>query len=177
MQPASTIGTCRASAISEPSETAGENARRPCIVDRLIRQVCCRRLGSDDGLQKGYIKSIPLDDPSDTVPGWVMVFADSFFAAERATDKVKVEWVPGDAVYISEQDLQDCGAKLIADPSGGSLLVADPGVEAAFAAAKSTLERTYTTSSALHFQVEPVNALAFEKMAFSKSTRVINGNR
>src|SRR6516164_6669994 len=112
---------------------------------------------------KGYIKSIALDDPSDTVPGWVMVLADSFFAADRAADKVKVEWIPGDAVNVSEQDLQDHGAKLIADPSGGSLLVDDPGVEAAFAAAKSTLERTYTTSSALQFQLEPVNALAFEK--------------
>src|SRR5271165_2230317 len=112
---------------------------------------------------KGYISSIALDDPSVTVPGWVMVFADSFFAADRAADKVKVDWIPGDAVNVSEQDLQDYGAKLIADPSGGSLLVADPGVEAAFAAAKSTLQRTYTTSSALHFQLEPVNALAFEK--------------
>jgi CO/xanthine dehydrogenase Mo-binding subunit len=112
---------------------------------------------------KGYIKSIALDDPSETVPGWVMVFADSFFAADRAADKVKVEWIPGDTLNVSEQDLQDYGAKLIADPNGGSLLVADPGVGAAFAAAKSTLERTYTTSSALHFQLEPVNALAFEK--------------
>jgi len=111
---------------------------------------------------KGYIKSIALDDASDTVPGWVMVFAESFFAADRAADKVKVEWTPGDAVNLSEQDLQDYGAKLIADPSGGSLLIDDLGVGAAFAAAKSTLERTYTTSSALHFQLEPVNALAFE---------------
>jgi len=112
---------------------------------------------------KGYIKSIALDDASDTVPGWVMVFAESFFAADRAADKVEVEWTPGDAVNLSEQDLQDYGAKLIADPSGGSLLIDDLGVGAAFAAAKSTLERTYTTSSALHFQLEPVNALAFEK--------------
>src|SRR5262249_50047404 len=83
--------------------------------------------------------------------------------AEAVDDKVKVEWIPGDAVNVSEQDLQDHGAKLIADPSGGSLLVDDPGVDAAFAAAKSTLQRTYTTSSALQFQLEPVNALAFEK--------------
>src|SRR5258708_6766578 len=78
---------------------------------------------------KGYIKSIALDDPSDTVPGWVMVFADSFSAADRAADKVKVEWIPGDALKVSEQDLQDHGAKLIADPSGGSLLVDDRSEE------------------------------------------------
>ena len=54
-------------------------------------------------------------------------------------------------------------AKQIADPKGGVLLVDDPGLDAAFRGAKSTLEQTYTTSSVLHFQLEPVNALAFEK--------------
>src|SRR5262249_25529270 len=112
---------------------------------------------------KGYIKSIALDDPSDTVPGWVMVFADSFFAADRAADKVKVKWIPGDAVNVSEQDLQDHGAKLIADPSGGSLLGDDPGAGAEVAPGQSTLEPTDTTSSALEFQWEPVSALASEK--------------
>jgi hypothetical protein len=29
-----------------------------------------------------------------------------------------MEWVRGDAVKVSEQDLQDYGAKLIADSSG-----------------------------------------------------------
>lgn len=112
---------------------------------------------------KGYIRSIALEDPSGTVPGWVMVFADSFFAASRAADAVKVVWTSNDTANVSEQDVLDHGAKQIADPAGGSLVVGDAGVEAAFAHAKSTLERTYTTASALHFQLEPVNALAFEK--------------
>ena len=42
-------------------------------------------------------------------------------------------------------------------------VVDDPGVDSAFRAAASTLERTYTTGSVLHAQLEPVNALAFEK--------------
>jgi isoquinoline 1-oxidoreductase subunit beta len=41
--------------------------------------------------------------------------------------------------------------------------VDDQGLDAAFRSASSTLERTYTTSSVLHAQLEPVNALAFEK--------------
>jgi hypothetical protein len=45
----------------------------------------------------------------------------------------------------------------------GSLLVDDPGVDAALASAKQKIERTYTTSTVLHFALEPVNALAFEK--------------
>jgi CO/xanthine dehydrogenase Mo-binding subunit len=112
---------------------------------------------------KGYIKSIALDDPSATVPGWVMVFGESFTAAKAAADLVKVTWTSDDTAGVSEQDIQDHAAKLIADPKVGSLVVADDGVEAAFAAAKSKLEQTYTTSSVLHFQLEPINALAFEK--------------
>jgi len=112
---------------------------------------------------KGYIKSFALDDPSGTVPGWVVVIADSFTAANRAADKVKVVWTTGDAATVSEKDLLDHGGKLIDDPKGGSLVVADEGVDQVFAAAKSTLERNYTTATVLHFQLEPLNALAFEK--------------
>ncbi len=112
---------------------------------------------------KGYISSLVLEDPSNTVPGWVMVFASSYPAAIRAADLVKVDWLAGDGAKISERDVLDHGAKHIADPNGGSLLVGDHGLGAAFLTASSMLERTYTTSSVLHAQLEPVNALAFEK--------------
>lgn len=111
----------------------------------------------------GYIASLALEDPSDTVPGWVMVFASSYPAAIRAADLVKVDWEAGPAASVSEQDVLDHGAKQIADPKGGTLLVDDAGLDAAFQVATSKLERTYTTSSVLHGQLEPVNALAFEK--------------
>ena len=120
----------------------------------------------DDSAAKGipgYIQSLALDDPSGTAPGWVMVFAGSFMAASRAADLVKVTWSSGEAANVSEQDLQRRAAELIADPKGGSLLVEDPGVDAAFASARQRLERTYTTSTVMHFQLEPINALAFEK--------------
>jgi isoquinoline 1-oxidoreductase beta subunit len=111
----------------------------------------------------GYIQSLALDDPSDTAPGWVMVYADSFVAADRAADLVKVTWRSGEAANVSEQDLQRRAAEVIADPKAGALVIDDPGVDAAFAAAKSTLDRTYTTSTVMHFQLEPINALALEK--------------
>ena len=126
----------------------------------------CKVVSIDDSAAKsikGYIKSIALEDPSDTVPGWVVVFADSFVAADRAADKVNVVWTSGDAAKVSEKDILDHGRKLIDDAKGGSLVVADDGVEQAFAAAKSKLEQIYTTSTVLHFQLEPLNALAFEK--------------
>jgi CO/xanthine dehydrogenase Mo-binding subunit len=112
---------------------------------------------------QGYLRSVVLEDPSGTVPGWVMVYADSFFSASTAADRVKVEWVSDDTAHVSEQDVLAHGAQLIDSPGGGALLVADAGVDAAFAGAKSTLERTYTTATALNFQLEPVNAVALEK--------------
>src|SRR5580704_4049417 len=120
----------------------------------------------DDSAAKrvpGYLKSLAIEDPSGTVPGWVMVFADSFIAANRAADLVKVTWSSGKAATVSERDIQNRAAELIADRNGGSLLVDDPGVDAALAAAKQKIERTYTTGTVMHLALEPVNALAFEK--------------
>jgi isoquinoline 1-oxidoreductase beta subunit len=111
----------------------------------------------------GYIQSIALDDPSNTAPGWVMVYATGFSAANRAADLVKVKWLPGETASVSEQDLQQRAAEQIADPNGGSLFVDDPGVDTLLASAKRKIERTYTTSTVMHFALEPVNALAFEK--------------
>jgi len=111
----------------------------------------------------GYLRTVALDDPSDNVTGWVMVYGESWVAANRAAEALKVTWTTPPEAKVSEADLQARARELIADKSKGGLVVEDPGVDAAFAAAKSKLERTYTTATALHFQLEPVNALAFEK--------------
>ncbi|MDR3507327.1 MAG: molybdopterin-dependent oxidoreductase [Caulobacteraceae bacterium] len=113
---------------------------------------------------KGYLRCITLDDPSDTVPGWVMVIAESYPAAIRAADLVKVSWTAGPGAATSEKDIQDHAAGLIAKPEVGVLLNTGGGdTAAALKAAHTTVERTYTTSTVLHFQLEPLNALAFEK--------------
>src|SRR4030095_6167732 len=75
---------------------------------------------------KGYLASIVLEDLSNTVPGWVVVCATSYPAAIRAADLVKVDWVAGDAAWVSEQDILDYGAKQIVESRGGALLVDDP---------------------------------------------------
>jgi isoquinoline 1-oxidoreductase subunit beta len=112
---------------------------------------------------KGYIRSLAIEDPSNSVPGWVMVFANSYPAAIRAAEFVRVDWEAGPAANISEQDILDHGKAQIANSDGGVLLVDDSELAAAFEGTNSTLERSYTTSSVLHCQLEPVNALAVEK--------------
>jgi isoquinoline 1-oxidoreductase subunit beta len=112
---------------------------------------------------KGYLSSLALEDRSETVPGWVMVFASSYPAAIRAADLIKVDWEAGYGANVSEQDVLNHGAAQIADPNGGVLIVDDQGLDAVFKGAHSTMEQTYTTNSVMHYQLEPVNALAFEK--------------
>jgi len=113
---------------------------------------------------KGYIQTVVLKDPSNTVPGWAVVIADSWWAAKKAAAAVTLEYQPTPTTNVSEKDIQDHGRKLIADASKGSVLpTGNTNTAPAFKAAKSTLEAEYTTATALHFQMEPLNALAFEK--------------
>lgn len=110
----------------------------------------------------GYQQTLVLNDPSGTVPGWAVVIADSYHAALRAARVIKVDWQAGDTAKVSEADILARGEALIKSPTG-SLVVDDEGVDAAYASANSVLEQTYTTSTVLHFQLEPVNAVALEK--------------
>jgi isoquinoline 1-oxidoreductase beta subunit len=84
-----------------------------------------------------------------------MVYAGAFTAANRAADLVKVKWQLDQTANVSEQDIQQHAAELIADPKGGSLFVDDPGVDAALASSKRKIERTYTTATVMHFALEP----------------------
>jgi len=127
----------------------------------------CKVVSVDDAgakAIKGYLRTLTLDDPSATVPGWVMVIASSYPAAVRAANLIKVNWSAGPGADVSEKALQDRATALIADGGKGAVLDTGPGdAAAALAGSKSKIERTYTTATVLHFQLEPLNALAFEK--------------
>ncbi|SDZ77713.1 xanthine dehydrogenase family protein molybdopterin-binding subunit [Microbulbifer marinus] len=111
----------------------------------------------------GYRQTITLEDPSGTVPGWAMVIADSFHAANQAVERVAVKWSPGKTTGVHEQAVLDHGRKLI-DAADQGVLVRDAGeVDQAFSDAAEILESEYITHGVLHFQLEPVNALALEK--------------
>ncbi len=110
----------------------------------------------------GYLRSIALEDPSGTVPGWVVVLAETYPAAIRAADRVIVDWTPGKTSAVTEDDILEVGRKQVSSQKGGSMVVNDVGVDEAFAVANNVLEAFYTTSTVLHFQLEPVNAVAYK---------------
>lgn len=112
---------------------------------------------------KGYQGSLILDDPSETVPGWVMVLGRNYHAAQKAAKLVKVTWQAGDAAKVSESDLNNHGRELIKDESKGAILdTGDTNTAPVFAKAASTIEHEYVTSTVLHAQMEPLNALVFQ---------------
>ncbi|WP_136255135.1 xanthine dehydrogenase family protein molybdopterin-binding subunit [Onishia niordana] len=122
----------------------------------------------DDSAAKqidGYRQTIELDDPSGVCQGWLAVIADSYSSAMRATDALKVEWQRGDSYDISEADIQEQGHTLVNSPSrdNGSLFVDIGDVSSGLEGASEVIDSTYTTSSVLHFQLEPVNATVFEE--------------
>ncbi|MHA3980548.1 xanthine dehydrogenase family protein molybdopterin-binding subunit [Halovulum sp. GXIMD14794] len=111
---------------------------------------------------KGYRQAITLDDPSGSVPGWVVVIGDSLFAARRAAEAIEVEWSTPPAAKVSEQDILSHARRLIEAGAPGSILHTENSDTApGFKAAADVLEAEYTTSTVLHFQLEPTNATAF----------------
>ncbi|MFK7957320.1 MAG: molybdopterin cofactor-binding domain-containing protein [Lysobacterales bacterium] len=107
----------------------------------------------------GYQQTLQLNDPSNTLQGWAVVIADTLPAAMKAAELVNVSWTAGDTQNVSEADLLQEGARLAADPNSGVLVVDDGDVGSAHASASNTHQAVYRTGTALHFTLEPQNAL------------------
>ncbi|WP_439106171.1 molybdopterin cofactor-binding domain-containing protein [Congregibacter sp.] len=116
----------------------------------------------DDSAAKeisGYQQTMAIEDSSGFVQGMALVIADSFPAAMKATEAVKVEWDAGETASVSEDDILSEGKSLVDDPQAGVLFVNAGDTAAAMSSASDTLSATYRTSTALHFTLEPQNAL------------------
>ncbi len=107
----------------------------------------------------GYLGAVLIEDPTSTLQGWVVVAAETMPVALKAARAVQVDWQPGETAGVSEADLLAEGLRLARDPSRGTLVVDDGDVDAARATAASQLDATYRTATALHFTLEPQNAV------------------
>ena len=107
----------------------------------------------------GYQQTMKLDDPSEELQGWALIIADSFPAAINAAAVVQVDWQAGPTANVNEEDLIAEGEKLVSDYSSGTLFVDDGDTAQARDTANKTHQSIYRTSTALHFALEPANAL------------------
>ncbi len=108
---------------------------------------------------RGYLQTIEISDPSNTIQGWALAIGESFPAVMKAADAVSVDWQPGPTAEVGEADILRYGERLAADRSSGVLVVDDGDVAVARESAAQTHSGTYRTSTALHFTLEPQNAL------------------
>jgi len=116
----------------------------------------------DDSAAKdipGYLQTLQVNDPSELIQGWALVIAESFPAAMKAADAVDIDWAPGPTASVTEAHLLAEGEKLVGDLSNGTLFVDDGDVAAARGSAAETHSAIYRTGTALHFTLEPQNAL------------------
>ncbi len=115
---------------------------------------------SDARKVDGYVGYVIMDDPSGLTPGWVTVAAETYWGAVQAADALHVEWKTGPQVHTGEAELQAEALRLCADPKAGSMWVKEGDIDKAIAGAAKTMDARYTTTTALHFTLEPANTLA-----------------
>jgi len=107
----------------------------------------------------GYQQTLVLTDPTGFLSGWAVVIADDFPSAMKAAKAVVVDWQAGPTANVSEADIQAEGLEKTADKSAGALFVDDGDVTAAQAEAVETHTAVYQTATAMHYTLEPQNAL------------------
>jgi isoquinoline 1-oxidoreductase beta subunit len=107
----------------------------------------------------GYVDAVQVRDPTATIQGWVVVVAEQLPIAMQAARLVNVTWGAGPSAEVDEAALLAEGLRLAEDPTAGTLVVDEGDVAVAREAAASTLQATYRTGTALHFTLEPQNAL------------------
>ena len=108
----------------------------------------------------GYKGYKVLTDPSGTIEGWVTVLATDYPTAIKAVDMVKVGYNAGKTANVSEADIQKEGERIVRDRKEGTVFVDEGNIELAQTKAAQTIEALYTTATANHFQLEPLNAIA-----------------
>lgn len=107
----------------------------------------------------GYLQTLTINDPSETIQGWALVIAETFPAAMKAAGALNVSYDAGSTSNVSQADILAAGQKLVDDPSAGTLVVNDGDVDGAKASAASSISASYRTAANLHFTLEPQNAL------------------
>ena len=107
----------------------------------------------------GFLQAVVLDDPTDTVSGFVVCVAETYHAAEAAADKLVVEWDAGPNRDVDDDALARAAEALAKKPERWGNWVLDGEAEAAVADASKTWHAAYTTGINLHAPLEPANAI------------------
>jgi isoquinoline 1-oxidoreductase len=123
---------------------------------------------------KGYVKTVTLNDKTGTVTGWVVVVANTYPAAKKAAEALKVTYDMGPNAKVSSESLLAEAKRLQADGSKALPFVKVGDTAAAMGGAAKTIEAEYTTEINIHAPLEPMNALVYND---GKAWHVHSGNQ
>ena len=116
-----------------------EGGKHGAVDDSAARQV------------KGYVQTVVTDD-------LVAVVADSYEAATRARDALKITWVPGPHASVSSESIfKEYERRAQSDP--GVPWVEVGNVAQAMREATTTAWASYSTDYVAHMQMEPMNCV------------------
>lgn len=107
----------------------------------------------------GYEGYFILEDPSETIIGWVVVLAHNWFAAVKAADILRIRWTDPVETAVEEKDLQEHAEELLKDSKIGSDIYHDKDVEMLLKTGDNFLDQTYYCDPVAHFALEPLNVL------------------
>jgi isoquinoline 1-oxidoreductase subunit beta len=108
----------------------------------------------------GFVKAVTLDDKTGTTTGWVVAVANTYQAARKAADALKVTYDKGPNAAASSASLLEEAKKLQASNDSGFYFVKNGDADMALKQAARVLEAEYTTSINIHAPMEPMNATA-----------------
>jgi CO/xanthine dehydrogenase Mo-binding subunit len=117
----------------------------------------------DDSAAKkvpGFIKAVTVDDKTGTTTGWVVAVANTYQAARKSAEALKVTWDKGPNANVSSDSILAEAKRLQGMDSSGEFFVKSGDTTAALGSAAKVLEGEYTTSINIHAPMEPMNATA-----------------
>ncbi|MEW6640949.1 MAG: molybdopterin cofactor-binding domain-containing protein [Pseudomonadota bacterium] len=108
----------------------------------------------------GFIKAVTVDDKTGTTTGWVVAVANTYQAARKAAEALKVTWDNGPNAKVSSESLLAEAKRLQGLDDSGLFFVKSGDTKAALGSAAKVLEAEYTTNINIHAPMEPMNATA-----------------
>jgi isoquinoline 1-oxidoreductase len=111
----------------------------------------------------GFIQAVSLEDPTGNVTGFVVCVAETYDAAVKAANVLKIEWDTGPNKDVDSLALSKAAEALAEKPIRWGNWVLDGDAEDALAGASRKWTARYTTSLNLHVPLEPVNATVEHK--------------
>jgi isoquinoline 1-oxidoreductase beta subunit len=106
----------------------------------------------------GFVKAVKVDDSIGKCTGWVVALAETFPAAMKAAQALKVKVDPGPYGNLGLADIFAELKGATANADTGSNWVLEGDVDKGLAEAEKVLEMEYTTDMVCHATMEPLNA-------------------